>query len=720
MPRSQGTSRKGKPKKHERAAGMGRALQKSRVKRHTPSASLGGMAQRDGVQNINMEQGDHIKQALDNRASVLDVNDLDDFLIQAEMADREFISEKEQVVLLDATAQAAGDVNENGGIVLQGNERTNSKFAFAELSVPRRPAWDENTTAAELDQNEKDAFLEWRRAIAEREEEISLRSSSISSLGVTPFEKNLEIWRQLWRVLERCSCIVQVVDARNPLFYLSQDLKAYTTKELGKPMLLLINKSDYLTPIQRQAWHEYLSHPDHQWTHVFFSAHEQQKQVDEDAARMAKEEAEEEERRRRQDISVLSIDDSDDEEDDDDHDVNEATDNDKDTEEEKVEDEVVDKVNELSLSDNLTDNIGVQNPLTRAELLNWLETFAHENGCSKDHKYNRVPFGMVGFPNVGKSSVINVLMGNAKNAHGVVRVGVAAQPGKTKHFQTLLLPDREDMLLCDCPGLVFPSFVSNTADLIAAGVYPIAQMRDWKTVMDLLCQRIPREVLNAQYSIKIPMPTADAMYEAKVLQGTDEIRIPPPTADEFLTTFCVARSILAASSGVPDYQRAARMIIMEYATGKLLYCHSPPNFEEDKFQKETLLLSLQKTKKLREKLAEADARIKATEIDDGVDESKAEDLDIEDDDMLLELLGGTSTSGHNEKTKPGESKRQKKWGKKGRKGRNKDPYGCHSTPDEMLGGSDEKNMGVSVKGGKKHQRKNYTRSTGYGATRAFQ
>lgn len=278
------------------------------------------------------------------------------------------------------------------------------------------------------------------------------------------------------------------------------------------------------------------------------------------------------------------------------------------------------------------------------------------------------------------------------------------------------------MLLCDCPGLVFPSFVSNTADLIAAGVYPIAQMRDWKPVVDLLCQRIPREVLNAQYSIKIPLPTADAIYEAKQLQGNDDIRIPPPTAEEFLTTFCEARSILAASSGVPDYQRAARMIIMEYATGKLLYCHSPPSFDGGSFQKETLLLSLQKTKKLREKFLEA-SDMKASENDDDSQDFKAGDLDIEDDDMLLELLGGTSADADKKndgQTNAGVSRRQKKWGKKGRKGRNKDPYGCHSTPDQMLGGANEGSTGVLVKGGKKHQRKNFTRVTAYGSTRAFE
>lgn len=40
---------------------------------------------------------------------------------------------------------------------------------------------------------------------------------------------------------------------------------------------------------------------------------------------------------------------------------------------------------------------------------------------------NRLMVGTVGYPNVGKSSVINVLC-------GMKRVGVAAMPGKTKHF----------------------------------------------------------------------------------------------------------------------------------------------------------------------------------------------------------------------------------------------------------------------------------------------
>ena len=43
-------------------------------------------------------------------------------------------------------------------------------------------------------------------------------------LMLTPFERNIEVWRQLWRVVERSHLIVQIVDARNPLRFRCDDL----------------------------------------------------------------------------------------------------------------------------------------------------------------------------------------------------------------------------------------------------------------------------------------------------------------------------------------------------------------------------------------------------------------------------------------------------------------------------------------------------------------
>lgn len=69
---------------------------------------------------------------------------------------------------------------------------------------------------------------------------------------LTPFERNLEVWRQLWRVIERSDLVVQIVDARNPLFFRSKDLEKYV-KEVNekKKNLLLINKADLLSANQR-------------------------------------------------------------------------------------------------------------------------------------------------------------------------------------------------------------------------------------------------------------------------------------------------------------------------------------------------------------------------------------------------------------------------------------------------------------------------------------
>jgi large subunit GTPase 1 len=79
---------------------------------------------------------------------------------------------------------------------------------------------------------------------------------------LTPFERNLEVWRQLWRVIERSHLIVQIVDARNPLRFRCEDLEAYvqdvegTEGEKGtgkgkRKTLLLLNKADLLTAEQR-------------------------------------------------------------------------------------------------------------------------------------------------------------------------------------------------------------------------------------------------------------------------------------------------------------------------------------------------------------------------------------------------------------------------------------------------------------------------------------
>lgn len=102
--------------------------------------------------------------------------------------------------------------------------------------------------------------------------------------------------------------------------------------------------------------------------------------------------------------------------------------------------------------------------------------------------------GLVGYPNVGKSSTINSLLGEKK-------VSVSSTPGKTKHFQTIHLSP--SIILCDCPGLVFPQFATTKADLVCDGVLPIDQMREFTGPVSLITKRFPKEVLETTYGLTI-------------------------------------------------------------------------------------------------------------------------------------------------------------------------------------------------------------------------
>ncbi|KAL7554636.1 hypothetical protein ACHAWF_018138 [Thalassiosira exigua] len=800
MPRNQGTSRKGKPKKEMRSAGFGKALQRSQTKRYVPksngSSAHGQGMMATGARTVGVaEEGEGAKMK-----SVLEMDDLGDFLLQAQLADRDFRSEREQFLDVDAAATEYVPTGQASTAVIHEDVRSSrpasgTRFAFRELGVPRRPAWIPGvTTPEELEASENESFLEWRRGVARKEEEIAAAAfraaggggtAGVASASVTPYERNLHVWRQLWRVLERSAVVLQIVDARNPLFYYSEDLRAYAADELGKPVLVLVNKSDYLTEGQRRAWSGYFE--ERGIDHLFFSAHNEQKKIDEEIAAAKRGEAlgrTSEKASAEEGGKVVS-----DDEGDSDLGEGEAS-QERPTSSDPSEDSAaVDEdggpshptegthaeATKTARSDRDDLLLGVSEPLTREQLLTALDAFARGHGCTPDEKYdNRIQYGLVGFPNgerprtlelekwaatscvrilaraflavvlrllgrlqlafpsansarsspifptspahpVGKSSVINVLVGSSKSLHGVVRAAVAAQPGKTKHFQTLLLPDRDDAMLCDCPGLVFPSFVSSTADAIAAGVYPIAQMRDHWPVVNLICARCPREVLEARYGMKLPVPSEAELRE---MGWSDASRLPPPTAEELLGTYCEARSMLSAASGVPDYQRASRVIVRDYAEGKLLYCHAPPRdgssdgMEEKDYHRETLKTAVRNTSN-EKKLRKLEQSLEAAEAAAEKSAQVMDDEDILDD--FDSILGDMDDDRPNGEKRGKAHKTIKQWGKKGRKLRNKDPYGCHSDPDSVLQTSDF-GSGAIVNAGKYGG--SYTRANYAGAKAA--
>lgn len=62
----------------------------------------------------------------------------------------------------------------------------NPKYTL--LKIPRRPPWKETMSAHEIQSQENLSFLMWRKDIA------SIEQNNIN-LAITPFEKNIEVWR---------------------------------------------------------------------------------------------------------------------------------------------------------------------------------------------------------------------------------------------------------------------------------------------------------------------------------------------------------------------------------------------------------------------------------------------------------------------------------------------------------------------------------------------
>jgi large subunit GTPase 1 len=200
-------------------------------------------------------------------------------------------------------------------------------------------------------------------------------------------------------------------------------------------------------------------------------------------------------------------------------------------------------------------NINTTHIFNRAELLALLGFKARLDEKTPDE---RLMVGMVGYPNVGKSSVINVLCGRK-------RVGVASMPGKTKHFQTLNLEGKGawNLCLCDCPGLVFPSFANSKSEMMCCGVLPIDTMKDFISPISLIIHRVPRGVLEEQYKIKLPAADSKNYSASMFLQ------------------ILGAKKGLVTGRGLPNEAMAARFVLKDYVNGRLLFCHIRPDYDRE-------------------------------------------------------------------------------------------------------------------------------------------
>ncbi|XP_005815798.1 guanine nucleotide-binding protein-like 3-like protein [Xiphophorus maculatus] len=164
------------------------------------------------------------------------------------------------------------------------------------------------------------------------------------------------------------------------------------------------------------------------------------------------------------------------------------------------------------------------------------------NYCRNQDIKTAITVGVVGFPNVGKSSLINSL----KRARAC---SVGATPGVTKCLQEVHL-DKHIKLL-DCPGIVMATSTTDAA-MILRNCVKIEQLID-------------------------PLPPVEAILRrCNKAQIIEHYGVPDfQTAPEFLALLARRQGKLR-KGGLPDTDKAAKSVLMDWTGGRISYFTHPP------------------------------------------------------------------------------------------------------------------------------------------------
>lgn len=397
------------------------------------------------------------------------------------------------------------------------------------LNFPRRPSWNYSMQREELLRKEEKSFLEYLEALHSKNPPGTL----------SHFEHNLETWRQLWRVIEMSDVILLIVDIRHPVLQFPPALYHYITEELKKHIILVLNKADLCPAPLVLAWKDYLTK---QFPHlhcVCFTSHPgqpystllQKKRMRKKAGwnhaggpihimRVC------------QEITAGRVDLS--------------------SWEKKIQRDAVAVGNEGDRADDGSESVLMEHHSDIAMEMNSPTQELYKDGV--------LTLGCIGFPNVGKSSVLNSLVGRKV-------VSVSRTPGHTKYFQTYYLTPT--VKLCDCPGLVFPSRVDKQLQVLA-GIYPVSQLQEPYSSVGHLCERT-----NYLSILKLIHP-----------DHSPETPHDPSTQDWTAWDVCEAwaerRGYKTAKAARNDVYRAANSLLRLAIDGRLCLCLRPPGYSQSK------------------------------------------------------------------------------------------------------------------------------------------
>ncbi|XP_009872547.1 PREDICTED: nucleolar GTP-binding protein 2, partial [Apaloderma vittatum] len=180
------------------------------------------------------------------------------------------------------------------------------------------------------------------------------------------------------------------------------------------------------------------------------------------------------------------------------------------------------------------------NPFGKGAFIQLLRQFGKLHSDKK-----QISVGFIGYPNVGKSSVINTL--RSKKVCNVAPIA-----GETKVWQYITLMRR--IFLIDCPGVVYPSGDTET-DIVLKGVVQVEKIKSPEDHISAVLERAKPEYIRRTYKIESWEDTEDFLEKL------------------------AARTGKLLKGGEPDIQNVSKMVLNDWQRGRIPFFVKPPNAE---------------------------------------------------------------------------------------------------------------------------------------------
>lgn len=206
---------------------------------------------------------------------------------------------------------------------------------------------------------------------------------------------------------------------------------------------------------------------------------------------------------------------------------------------------------------------------TSETLLRSLKSYAASRSLNRS-----ISVGVIGYPNVGKSSVINALTSRLNKGNKSSACPTGAEAGVTTSLREVKVDSKLKIL--DSPGIVFPSAEAGTdkqnrkqtrqqdeAKLVLLNALPPSQMSDPVPAVSLLLQRLSG---------------SESLYE-KLLQHFGVTALGPFGNGDILTDFLVQvarKRGRLGKGGVPNLSSAAMAVITDWRDGRIQGWVEPP------------------------------------------------------------------------------------------------------------------------------------------------